>query len=51
MSPDKQTNVLIVEDDIFLAEIYQKKFEMEGFKTTVANNGEKGLAEIKNCIA
>ena len=47
MSQDKQTHVLIVEDDIFLGEIYQKKFEMEGFKVSMANNGEKGLADIK----
>ena len=42
---DKQIHVLIVEDDIFLAEIYQKKFEMEGFKVSAANNGERGLAD------
>src|SRR3989344_2243501 len=40
-------HVLIVEDDVFLAEIYQKKFEMEGFKVSMANNGEKGLVDIK----
>jgi len=42
-----KAHVLIVEDDVFLAGIYQKKFEMEGFKVIVANNGEKGLAEAK----
>jgi DNA-binding response OmpR family regulator len=42
-----KTQVLLVEDDVFLASIYQKKFEMEGFKITVADNGEKGLAEAK----
>ena len=47
MSPNKQIHVLIVEDDNFLAEIYQKKFEMEGFKVSVASNGEKGLADMK----
>ncbi len=47
MVQDNQINVLIVEDDVFLAEIYQKKFEMEGFKVSMANNGEKGLADIK----
>jgi DNA-binding response OmpR family regulator len=47
MSKDKQPHVLIVEDDVFLAEIYQKKFEMEGFKVSMASNGEKGLADIK----
>lgn len=44
---NNQTHILIVEDDIFLAEIYQKKFEMEGFKVSIANNGQKGLADIK----
>src|SRR3989344_4110127 len=47
MSPSNQPHVLIVEDDVFLAEIYQKKFEMEGFKVSVAHNGEKGLGDIK----
>ncbi|MFA5061936.1 MAG: response regulator [Patescibacteria group bacterium] len=42
-----QTHVLIVEDDNFLAEIYQKKFEMEGFKVSVAGNGELGLSDAK----
>ena len=44
---DNQVHVLIIEDDVFLAEIYQKKFEMEGFKVSTANNGEKWLADIK----
>jgi DNA-binding response OmpR family regulator len=43
----KQIHVLLVEDDVFLVEIYQKKFEMENFKVSVAANGEKGLAEAK----
>ena len=43
----KQTHVLLVEDDTFLAGIYQKKFEMEGFKISVAGDGEKGLADAK----
>lgn len=47
MSSGNQPHVLIVEDDVFLGEIYQKKFEMEGFKVSMAVNGEKGLADIK----
>lgn len=39
------TNVLLVEDDVFLSGIYQKKFEMEGFKVFTADNGEKALTE------
>lgn len=42
--------VLLVEDDEFLAEIYQKKFEMEGFKIAVSENGEKALIDIKKKI-
>lgn len=30
-----------------MASIYQKKFEMEGFKISVVDNGEKVLAEAK----
>ncbi|MBI5728280.1 MAG: response regulator [Candidatus Magasanikbacteria bacterium] len=40
-------HVLIVEDDTFLANIYKTKFEMEGFKVSVAENGEAGLADAK----
>ncbi len=36
-------NILLIEDDVFLANIYKTKFEMEGFKVTVAENGEAGL--------
>jgi len=42
--PKKQTvNILIVEDDVFLADLYKTKFVMEGFKVAVAYDGEKGL--------
>jgi DNA-binding response OmpR family regulator len=40
-------HVLLVEDDEFLANIYKTKFEMEGFKVSVAVNGEAGLADAK----
>ncbi|MBI2444010.1 MAG: response regulator [Candidatus Magasanikbacteria bacterium] len=43
----KKIHILLVEDDVFLAGIYQKKFEMEGFKVSQAENGEKGLLEAK----
>ncbi len=41
------TSVLIIEDDTFLANIYKTKFEMEGFKVSVSENGEVGLADAK----
>lgn len=40
-------HVFLVEDDEFLVGIYQKKFEMEGFKVSIATNGERALADIK----
>ena len=43
----KSVNVLLVEDDVFLASIYQKKFEMEGFKIAAVDNGDKVLPEAK----
>lgn len=46
MEKDKP-HILLVEDDVFLAGIYQKKFEMEGFKVSIADNGEKGLVDAK----
>lgn len=44
---NKNIHILLVEDDVFLSSIYQKKFEMEGFKVTPVDNGEKVLAEAK----
>jgi DNA-binding response OmpR family regulator len=43
----EKVHILLVEDDTFLAGIYQKKFELEGFKISVADNGEKGLMDAK----
>lgn len=43
----KSVHILLVEDDVFLASIYQKKFEMEGFKITAVDNGDKVMPEVK----
>jgi DNA-binding response OmpR family regulator len=40
-------HVLIVEDDSFLANIYKTKFEMEGFRVSVSDNGETGLTDAQ----
>lgn len=44
--PDKPS-VVLVEDDAVLAEMYQKKFELEGFTIHHALDGEAGLTLIK----
>jgi len=47
MTTIEKINVLIVEDDSFLANIYKTKFEMEGFKINVSENGEVALIDVK----
>jgi DNA-binding response OmpR family regulator len=47
MEKDSKLHILLVEDDVFLSGIYQKKFEMEGYKVTAVDNGEKVLPEAK----
>lgn len=46
----EQIHVLLVEDDVFLSNIYKTKLEMEGYKVTTADNGESAWqqAEVKN---
>ncbi|MFH0819990.1 MAG: response regulator [bacterium] len=40
---NKKTKILLIEDDVFLSNIYSKKFESEGFEMLIALDGEKGL--------
>lgn len=47
MTEKKTIQILLVEDDAFLANIYKTKFEMEGFAVSVAENGEEGLEAAK----
>jgi len=42
MSQDK-IKILLVEDDSFLLGMYATKFEMEGFKVVMAEDGEKAV--------
>lgn len=41
------TKVLIVEDDLDLANVYSMKFEKEGYAVQVAQDGDEGLTTIK----
>ena len=47
MDKNSKPHVLLVEDDVFLSGIYQKKFEMEGYKVTAVDSGDKVLPEAK----
>jgi len=44
---ETKINILIIEDDIFLADLYRTKFTLEGFNISVAYDGEKGLEAVK----
>jgi len=39
----EKKHILLVEDDEFLSELYATKLNLEGYKVTLANDGEKGL--------
>jgi DNA-binding response OmpR family regulator len=38
--------LLIVEDDLFIRDIYQETLNDAGFETTVAQNGQEGLTKL-----
>lgn len=44
---DQQKRVLLVENDIFIAEIYALSLQKAGFKVIVAEDGEKGVQMAK----
>jgi DNA-binding response OmpR family regulator len=39
--------ILIIEDDLIIANIYRNKFSLEGFQVDIANDGVAGLEAIK----
>ncbi|HNT30440.1 MAG TPA: response regulator [bacterium] len=48
---NNQKTILLVEDDIYIAEIYQKQLEMMGFKAFTAGKAEEALTILgKNTV-
>jgi len=45
---DEKKKILVVEDDIFISDIYQVKFNQEGFEVAVAANGLEALKILEN---
>lgn len=39
-----QKKILLVEDDVALAQVYKSRLELEGFQTREVNNGEEALS-------
>jgi DNA-binding response OmpR family regulator len=42
--------ILIVEDDVFIRDIYQVKFSQEGFDVTTAEDGIKAMEILENMV-
>ncbi len=45
---ENKKKILIVEDDMFIRDIYQVKFTQEGFEVVVAENGIVALEKMKD---
>lgn len=45
---DEKKKILVVEDDIFISDIYQVKFKQEGFEVAIAVNGLEALKILDN---
>lgn len=41
------TKIAIIEDDAVIAQMYQMKFELDGFDVELSNNGEDGLKMVQ----
>lgn len=46
-SDDKRKYILIVEDDEFISDVYQRKLLLEGFEVALAKDGEEALRTIR----
>jgi DNA-binding response OmpR family regulator len=47
---ENKKKILIVEDDVFIRDIYQVKFSQEGFDVTVAEDGVKAMEKLEGMI-
>ncbi|NTV40942.1 MAG: response regulator [Candidatus Moranbacteria bacterium] len=46
----KKKKILIIEDDAFIRDIYQMKFDQEGFEVFTAENGIIALKEMEQLV-
>ncbi|MCL4387263.1 MAG: response regulator [Patescibacteria group bacterium] len=44
---EQKKKILLVEDDLQLIDMYQRKFEMEGFEVAIAEDGIKAMEVLK----
>ncbi len=43
----KKAKILLVEDDLLMARMYQEKFKRDGYEVFVASDGEEGLKVLE----
>ncbi len=48
MEESKKAKILIIEDDRFIAKMYQTKLGLDGYDVEVAENGKIGVEKIKS---
>ena len=48
MKENSETKVLIVEDDVYISEMYKIKFESENYETIIINDGTKIIEIIEH---
>lgn len=47
---NNEKKIMIVEDDVFIRDIYQVKFSREGFDVIIAEDGIKALEILKDVV-
>ncbi len=47
---ENKKKLLIIEDDVFIRDIYQIKFEQEGFEVVMAENGVVALEKMETFL-
>lgn len=47
---DGNVKILIVEDDLFIRELYERQLSLEGYEVSTAEDGEIGLNRISQAI-
>lgn len=50
MSEEEKKKILLVEDDVFIRDIYYTKFSQEGFDVTTADNGLEALKKLEEMV-
>lgn len=48
MSDEMKKKILLVEDDLFIRDLYERTLSLSGFETILAIDGEEGIAKARS---